>query len=142
MKTILSADFQTFDKSIAPEDKSSILLELKQHDIFSNLSSFLAARSFIKQQGYRFCVDMVDADSLSFLKPDKLEADFIKLIWNAELLEKAQTQSFIQKLKANNPARIILCRVDDKRAVELGHALGLTLFQGYYIQKLLYQKSR
>ena len=142
VKTILSADFQTFDKSIAPEDKGSILLELKQYDIFSNLSSFLAARSFIKQQGYRFCVDMVDSDSLPFLKPDKLEADFIKLIWNTELLEKARTQSFIRALKVNNPTSIILCRVDDKRAVELGQALGLTLFQGYYIQKLLYQKSR
>ena len=67
VKTILSADFQTFDKSIAPEDKNSILLELKQYDIFSNLSSFLAARSFIKEQGYRFCIDMVDSDSLPFL---------------------------------------------------------------------------
>ena len=142
VKTILSADFQAFDKSIAPQDKHSILLEIKQHDIFSNLSAFLAAKSFVTEQGYRLCIDMISGDSLQLVDRKKLGADFIKLMWSESLLEEAQKPTFIKALKVNDPSRIILCRVDDKRAIELGQILGLSLYQGYYIQKLLYQIPR
>ena len=142
IKTILSADFQSFDESILPQAKKSILLEIKQHDIFSNLPAFLAARSFIKEKGYRLCIDTVSADSLQMILREKLNADFIKLMWSPALLEEAQNPNFIKALKANNPSQIILCRVDDKRAVELGQVLGLSLYQGYYIQKILYQTPK
>jgi len=142
VKTILSADFQSFDKSIEPRAKHSILLEVKQHDIFSNLPAFLAARSFIAEQGYRLCIDMVSGDSLQLINREKLQADFIKLMWSEGLLEEAQKPSFIKALKSNDASRIILCRVDDKRAIELGKVLGFSLYQGYYIQKLLYQTPR
>ena len=142
VKTILGQDFQAFNDSISSEAKKSILLEIKQHDIFANLPAFLNARNFIKEQGYRLCVDMITEDSLSLILREKLGADFIKLMWSPALLENAQNKNFIQAVKFNDPNRIILCRVDDKRAIELGQALGISLYQGYYIQKLLYQTPR
>lgn len=142
VKTILSPDFQVFDESIDPLFKQSILLEIKQHDIFSNLPAFLAARSYIAEQGYRLCIDMVSGDSLPLIDREKLGADFVKLIWSPDLLNTSTTPSFIKAVQSNDPKRIILCRVDDKRAIELGQTLGLSLFQGYYIQKLLYQTPK
>ena len=85
---------------------------------------------------------MVSADSLQLIDRKKLQADFIKLMWSEALLEEAQNPDFIKALKNNDPSRIILCRVDDKRAIELGKVLGLSLYQGYYVQKLLYQTPR
>ena len=142
IKTILSPDFQSFNESIDPLCRKSILLEVKQHDIFSNLSAFLAARSFIAEQGYRLCVDMVSADSLSLLNREKLGADFIKLVWNEDLLNMKENATFISNIKTNDPKHIILCHVDDKRAIEWGQSLGLSLFQGYFIQKMLYQTPK
>lgn len=142
VKTILSPDFQTFNESIDPLCRKSILLEVKQHDIFSNLSAFLAARSFIAEQGYRLCVDMVSADSLSLVNREKLGADFIKLVWNEELLNMKENTAFVNAVKSNDAKHIILCHVDDKRAIEWAQSLGLSLFQGYYVQKLLYQTPK
>ena len=142
VKTILSQDFQAFNESIDPLCRKSILLEVKQHDIFSNLSAFLAARSFIAEQGYRLCVDMVTGDSLSLLYREKLGAEFVKLLWNENLLTLSKDAKFIEAVKNNNPKHIILCHVDDKRAIEWAQSLGISLFQGYYIQKLLYQTPK
>ena len=117
-------------------------MEIKQHDIFANLPAFLNARAFIKEQGYRLSIDTVTEDSLSLILREKLEADFIKLMWSPALLENAQNKDFIHAIKFNDPNQIILCRVDDKRAIELGQTLGISLYQGYYIQKLLYQAPK
>ena len=142
VKTILSPDFQNFNESIDPLCRKSILLEIKQHDIFSNLSAFLAARSFITEQGYRLCVDMVSGDSLSFVCRENLGAEFIKLVWNEDLLSRSKEADFIKSIEENEAKHIILCHVDDKRAIEWGQSLGISLFQGYYIQKLLYQTPK
>lgn len=142
VKTILSPDFQAFNESIDPLCRKSILLEIKQHDIFSNLSAFLAARSFVEEQGYRLCVDMVTSDSLAFVNREKLGADFIKLVWNEDLLTLSQSQTFANAIKSNGAKHIILCHVDDKRAIEWGQSFGLSLFQGYFVQKMLYQTPK
>ena len=82
---------------------------------------------------------MVTASSLPLIQTDKLGVDYIKLIWNDELIHLAQTPQFVKAIRQNNPQKIILCHVDDKRAISIGETLGITLFQGYYIQKRLYQ---
>lgn len=142
VKTILGPDFQKFDETLNPTLKETVLLEIKQSDIFTDISAYLAARTFASNKGYRICIDTATADSLLFLNREKLGADFIKLIWNQDLVLFAENKAFLQALKQNDPSRIILCRIDDKMAVELGQAMGLSLFQGYYIQKLLYQNPK
>ncbi len=142
VKTILGPDFQKFDETLNPTLKETVLLEIKQSDIFTDISAYLAARTFASNKGYRICIDTVTADSLLFLNREKLGADFIKLIWNQDLVSLAEDKAFIQALKQNDPSRVVLCRIDDKVAVELGQAIGLSLFQGYYIQKLLYQNPK
>lgn len=37
---------------------------------------------------------------------------------------------------------MILCRVDDPQAVEVGNSLGINLYQGRYIQRLLMAQPR
>lgn len=142
VKTILSPDFERFDETITPAFKETIFLEIKQSDIFDDIKAYLTAKRIAAAKGYRICIDMLTAESLPFIKREKLGADFIKLIWNPDLLHKAEQPAFIEHIKDNDASRIILCRVDDKIAVELGQALGISLFQGYYIQKLLYQNPK
>ena len=142
VKTILGPDFQKFDETLNPSLKETVLLEIKQSDIFTDISAYLAARAFAASKGYRICIDTVTADSLIFLNREKLGADFIKLIWNQDLMVYAENKTFLQTLKQNDPTRVILCRIDDKVAVELGQAMGISLVQGYYIQTLLYQTPK
>ena len=93
-------------------------------------------------KGYRTCVDGVTVDSLPFLNLDTIGGSFIKLIWHPELIAKAKDENFARLIRQHNPNRIILCRVDDKNAIEVGHSLGISLFQGYYIQKTMFQNPK
>ena len=61
---------------------------------------------------------------------------------SSELLEKVKDQAFVEGIQRLNPQHIILCRVDDQMAIDIGQALGITLFQGYFVQKMLYQTPK
>lgn len=39
-------------------------------------------------------------------------------------------------------AKMILCRIDDPQAVEVGNSLGINLYQGRYIQRMLNAQPR
>ena len=74
----------------------------------------------------------------------RLGFDFVKLSWNAsELLDSESDHN--KKLEAairqcgNN--RVILTRCDNQKAVEFGQALGLSLFQGRYLDSIINPKS-
>ena len=139
IKTLLGESFKVFDSTLSANRKETILLEIKQSDILGDIPRFLAARECLKEKGYKVCLDMVTASSLPLIQTEKLGVDYIKLLWNEELIRLAQTPEFVKAVKQNDPRKIILCHVDDKRAVSIGETLGISLFQGYYIQKRLYQ---
>ena len=138
--TLLSPEFEAFGFGIEDTLKNSILLEIRQNDIFNNTSAFLAAKAYLFSEGYQLCIDGVTVDSLPFLNKRKVGASFIKLNWNEGLSDAPV--SFFEALKQNDPACVILNHVDDQKAIDWGHEHGINLFQGIYIQKLLYQSPR
>lgn len=142
VKTILENNFLKFDESIEPSCKQTILLELKQNEIFADIPAYLKAAQFAHGRGYRICMDMVTFDSLPFIQREKLGLDMIKVMWSPTVLQRPITQELYNAVKAVDPMRIILCRVDDKTAVEFAQPLGISFFQGYYVQKLLYKTPR
>ena len=142
VNTLLTPEFEKFSKSVDDNLKSSILLELKLSDIFNNTSVFMVAKSYALSEGYRLCVDGLTADLLPFVNREKLQASFVKLQWDESLLKRTDDEMFINALKKNNPQNVILCHVDDARALKWGQDLGIKIYQGYYIQKLLYQFPR
>ena len=142
VSSVMTPMFADFDASLPDHAKKTILVELKFTDILTDLPAFVQARQFLKERGYRLCIDLVSDDIMSFVQRQKLEADYIKLLWSSELLEKVKDQAFIEGIQRLNPQHIILCRVDDQMAIDIGQAMGITLFQGYYVQKMLYQTPK
>ncbi len=39
-------------------------------------------------------------------------------------------------------SRVVLGRVDDREAVDFGHSVGITIFQGRYIESLIVENNR
>ena len=39
-------------------------------------------------------------------------------------------------------AKMIICRIDDPKAVQVGNSLGINLYQGRYVQRLLSGQNR
>ena len=102
------------------------------------MAGFNIARKEVQALGYRVCLDGVTVDSLNHIQREKLGVDLIKVQWNANLLEPGQQrQDLTNAVSANGSSRVILCRCDNKAAIDYGQSIGIALFQGRYIDSIL-----
>lgn len=138
VSTILSDDFLRFDDSINGAMRQTIVLELQLPDIFSDIRSFILAKTFAKARGYKICIDGITVDRLKYLNRKGLDCDLMKIIWNPAFVDIiGEDEHFMDYMNKAERAKIILCRVEDAAAVEAGNSLGINLYQGRYVQRLL-----
>ena len=138
VSTILSDDFLRFDDSINGSMRQSIILELQLVDIFSDIRSFILAKTFAKARGYKICIDGITVDKLKYLNRKGLDCDLMKIVWHPSLPEIFnEDKHFMDYMNKAERAKIILCRIDDANAIEVGNTLGINLYQGRYVQRLL-----
>lgn len=143
VSTILSDDFLRFDDTISSSLRKTIVLELQLADIFSDMRSFDLARTFARSRGYKICIDGITVDKLEYLNRSKLDCDLMKIIWHPEFENIVSAdEHFMDYANKAERAKIILCRVDDEKAVNIGNSLGINLYQGRYIQKMLNAEKR
>lgn len=143
VSTILSDEFLEFDENVNPSQRSTIVLELQLTDIFSDIKAFILAKTFAQYRGYKICIDGITVDKLQYIDRGHLDGDLLKIIWHPSFMdvinEDAHFTDYVNKAER---ARMILCRVDDPQAVEVGNSLGINLYQGRYIQRLLAAQPR
>jgi len=138
--TLLSEAFQNFDKAIKPSMKVSIVIEIQLEDVFGDMAAFMVARETVQKMGYRVCLDGLTP--LTFMQVDrrKLGFDLMKLLWNADMesdLESRSNRELAEAVKRCGANRVILCRCDNRDAVDYGQALGISLFQGRFLDHLI-----
>ncbi len=137
VKTILSDQFLAFDENLSAATRSTIVLELQLVDILSDVKSYILAKNFAKYRGYKVCIDGVTLEKLKYINRQYMDSDFIKILWQQNFMDMVgQDKSFLENFSQEERAKIIICRVDDPQAVEVGNAFGIYLYQGRYIQKL------
>ena len=142
VSTLLSPEFMQFDDNIIASMRGSVIVELQIVDIFSDLNAFIFARDFAKDRGYRICVDGLNHETISLVNRERLGADLVKILWDKDLLEVARKKMMIGKIKSIGKSRVILCRCDHKEAVAHGHDIGISIFQGRYIEDLISKEVR
>ena len=138
VSTLLSEEFLAFDDDFAPSTQD-VVLELPVEDIFSDPTSFAFARDFLTERGYRICLDGLNLNTFPFADTTWLGVAYAKLMWSQELTGYAGTtlgQQFKDMIRARKKGRTVLARCDSEAAVKVGQQLGITLFQGRYIDSL------
>ena len=142
VSTVLSDEFLEFDDDINASMRSTIVLELQLLDIFSDIKAFILAKTFAQSRGYKICIDGITVDKLKYLNREQLDADLIKIIWHPTFMDVIhEDKHFMDYVNKAERAKMILCRVDEPQAVEVGNSLGINLYQGRYIQRLLSRRS-
>ena len=127
-----------FDENINSSMRSNIVLEFQLADIFSDIKAYLLAKTFAQYRGYKVCIDGITVDKLQYLNRANLGADLIKIIWHPSFMDVINDDKhFMDYVNRAERAKMILCRVDDPNAVEVGNSLGINMYQGRYIQRLL-----
>jgi hypothetical protein len=143
--TLLSRNFAELNALIEPNVRNSIVIEISIGDVFSDILAYFTAQRFLKQQGYRLCLDGLNSYSLPQINREHLGFDLMKLQWNAETeghlneLDYRHLAAVVEKCGRN---RIILTRCDSKYAIDYGQGLGLSLFQGRHLDKILHPNAK
>lgn len=140
LEALLTDWFAEFDAALAPSQKVAVVFEVPVVDVFADMAAYNYARESVQRLGYRICIDGLTTQSFLHIDRDRLRADLVKLQWNADVAadlttpENAMLHTAIEKCGAN---RVILCRCDNKQAVDYGLALKLSLFQGRYLDSFI-----
>jgi hypothetical protein len=140
VETILSASFTEFDRIIKTLPKVSVVVEVQVADVFVDMAAFIAARTQLQRLGYRLCLDGLTNYSLPQLDRERLGFDLAKLQWNADLegdVKSTDVQKLAAAIRTYGANRIILSRCDNDKAVKFGQALGITLFQGRALDRVI-----
>lgn len=140
LATLHSGDFLRFDSQFRAGSKREMIIELQLVDIFAELGAYMFIRDYLKKRGYRILIDGLHHLHLPLISRKRLGADLIKVVWSPDLLDETSGSRIDDLRKAVGQAgvdRVVLCRCDSSRAVEFGHALGLRLFQGHYLDSRL-----
>lgn len=138
--TILSEDFLRFDDSLAPGSHGTVVLELRPEDIFADLNAFFFARDFVRQRGYRICVDGLTWRNVAYVDPHRLGCDLMKLTWEDDLpqrLSRSEGALAAHALRRGVQGRMILARCDHEKAIQFGQDVGFTLFQGRHLDTVM-----
>ena len=145
VETLISSSFTEFDAMIKPSAKVSIVIEVPIIDVFADIHAFHVARREVQKLGYRVCLDGLSVESFLMVDRKKLGVDLVKVQWNADIeddLDSKENKEIVKAVSDFGSNRVILCRCDNKEAVQYGQALGISLFQGRYIDSLLTPNSK
>ncbi len=138
VETLLSPEFLELDEALNEHTRRTIIVEIQMIDVFADLSSFMFARDFLHDRGYRVCLDGVTHMSLPLVDRKQLKVDLIKLQWNEDLRDHLQGkggEALRQAVARQSAERLILNRCDSEAAIEVGRSLGIGLFQGHLLDK-------
>jgi len=138
ISTVLSRDFQRFHRAVG-EQTGNVIIELQVIDVFADSKNYGYARDSLQERGYRVLIDGLDPLSLQYFDPSMLRSDFLKISWS-NALQGSESDARTTEIReiVNNVGRdsLILARVDTEKAVKWGLSLGISRFQGFFIDRL------
>ncbi|MBM3483523.1 MAG: EAL domain-containing protein [Alphaproteobacteria bacterium] len=140
LSSVLSADFGRLVRLLSESDRRKLTVELQSVDLMAAYDEFLFARSFLNDIGVKLCLDGVDDIGLPVLVEAKIGVDMIKIKWTPDSDGQMQVEpggEFARALNEYGPTRVVLCHCSDRNALKFGHRLGITLFQGRFLDQLL-----
>lgn len=136
--TVLGRDFQEFHQAVGA-NAAKVVIEMQIIDIFADMNAYTFARDGLQKRGYRVLVDGITPLALYFFDPSLLKADFFKITWGPEFASETPDSRIAaarENIARTGKNHVILARVDTEQAIRWGLSLGVTRFQGHFIDRL------
>jgi len=139
--TVFSDSFGKFEEATrALRGEQSIIVELAAAEVLADVGTFIFVRDFLRSHDFRICVDELDALSLIMIDRQVINADILKIRWNARLesrLSGRREAVFRDAIAKAGAGRIVLCNSDDSQAFTFGAKYGLHVYQGQAVDARL-----
>lgn len=136
VESVFTRTFQDFLAATGEGGFENIAFEFRQANVLQQFDEYEVATNLIKSKGGTVAIDAIFPETVGIVNMKRLRADYAKIFWRqgAEQI----LPDFEDDISAmqDSGTQIIFARVDDETAVELGHDLGVNMFQGFYIDDL------
>ena len=139
ISSLTSGEFHLFHKEQNGAPGRPVI-EIQLMDILADMEAFTAARDTLQGHGYRVLVDGLSPLTLEFFDVSHLRADFVKICWSREAwdgLSSDRTADIREIVAKTGTQKMVLARVDCDDAIKWALELGITRFQGHYIDKVI-----
>ncbi len=137
VESVFTRTFEEFLKNTGDRAFENIAFEFRQANVLQQFDEYEFATNLIKSKGGTVAIDAVFPETVGIVNMERLRADYAKIFWRqgAEQLLPEYEDNLTAMQESGT--QIILARVDDETAVDVGHDLGINMFQGFYIDDLL-----
>lgn len=136
VESVFTRAFQTFLEEAEKKSFDNLVFEFRQANVLQQYDEYEVAANLISSRKGRIAIDAVFPETVGIVNMQRLSADYAKIFWRqgAETVLQRFTRE-IEQLQ-NEGTQVILARVDDDLGIQVGHDLGVTLFQGFHIDDM------
>lgn len=127
---------QTFDSVLKTTNLENFTFEIPQPMIASHFQEFVRARDLIFSKGGRIAVDQIFPDTVGSLDMAEVKPHIAKLHWKGDLKTSSAAHRAFVKQTLDRGIAVIMSRVDDPAALEIGQEFGIRNFQGFLIDEM------
>jgi molybdenum-dependent DNA-binding transcriptional regulator ModE len=141
VESVFTEAFEGFIEATPQAKLQQVVFEFRQSNIVENFDEFQVARGLIKSKGAHIAVDQIFPQTVGLVDLDYIGASIAKIHWRngAEEILKERERAIKYLIECN--VLPVLIRVDNERALEIGATMGINMFQGFHIDKLLGKPS-
>ena len=141
VESVFTRAFEAFLGDTSENAFSNLAFEFRQANILQQFDEYEVAANLITSRNGTIAVDAVFPETVGIVNMDRLHANLAKIFWRQgaeQVLPRFEKE--IERMQAQG-TRVVLARVDDDMGIEVGHDLGITMFQGFHIDELLKQRD-
>ena len=140
ISTVLSKDFQRFDRDVGLGVRGRMVIEIQKVDIFQDMGAYRFAREYLHERGYKVCLDGMTYLTLPYIDRERLGLDLVKIYWSPELADSPRPgvlEDLRRSVAGCGIGRVMMCRCDSHDSLRIGRDLGISLYQGHLVDRLL-----
>jgi molybdenum-dependent DNA-binding transcriptional regulator ModE len=140
VESVFTEAFEAFLEATPQSKLEQVVFEFRQSNIVENFDEFQVARGLIKSKGAHIAVDQILPQTVGLVDLDYIGASIAKIHWRngAEEVLKERERAIKYLIDCN--VLPVLIRVDNERALEIGATMGINMYQGFHIDKLMGKK--
>ena len=131
---------KAFEDFLGESDEAAlanIVFEFRQDNIVQHFDEFELAANLITSKGGTVAVGAIFPETVGLVNLPRLHATFAKIFWRTGAEDVLPAQCDEIKKMQDQGMIFIIARLDDEVGIQVGHDLGITVFQGFYIDDLL-----
>ncbi len=137
VESVFTPTFEAFHNNRGVDGFSNLVFEFRQPNILQHFDQFEVAASMIHDRSGNVAVDAIFPETIGIVNLNRIGANMAKIFWRQGAESMLPDLADEIKEMQNKGRMIIMSRVDEDIAVEVGKGFGINMFQGFYIDRLV-----